>query len=426
MNSFWGGSLAALGGCLFFGALPRLVDGVGRRDVKDMSRSLSFFIGSLGLVLLANTRPFEGLLVTLPGMLLVLWSFLKRGMGPIALAKIMVPGALLLIASFSVTLIYQTAVTGHPLESPYTVASKQYHISRPFFFQSLLPIPKYRHLEFRFIYVQFETKNNERMTYLWGFMESMGDRLHDYWKFFVGPLLSIPLLLSTTRLGAKRYRFVLFTLGLLSIGALLESWIQVHYLSPAYCLFVLVLLEGARKLHSLRIKRFRIGQRLAIVLPIVCLVMLVTRAVAFDDRQIEYLKRWPPTWAFSTMRLWDRDRLQDRFEKAHGKSLVIVRYRAGFHSPHEEWIYNGADLENGKVLWARSMSAEENCELVRHYRGRTLWVIDNWGTVQKILTESESQICDPQNSIYEVNRPVTDYKPGMNLLPVYLRPRQTY
>jgi hypothetical protein len=56
MNSYWGGSLAAIGGCLVLGALPRL---------KANARPSYAMLFALGLMILANTRPFEGLMLSL-------------------------------------------------------------------------------------------------------------------------------------------------------------------------------------------------------------------------------------------------------------------------------------------------------------------------------------------------------------------------
>jgi hypothetical protein len=429
MNSFWGGSLAALGGCLFFGSLPRLVPGLGKPNIGNSSPLVYSFAGAAGLAMLAHTRPFEGLLVTFPGILLLFWFLLKQRHNRSMLINILIPALSVLTISFAALLIYQKAVTGHSFESPYQIASEQYHISRPFFFQPLLLIPKYRHLEFRYIYVHFEPELAERMGYFWGFWEVMFIRAQDYWKFFVGPLLSIPLAVSTTCLKDRNLRLVWVCLAILFIGVFFQSWIQDHYLAPAYCLLILVLLQGARKLRTLRFGGIRIGQRFSAVLPIVCLLMLAIRAAAFDEHQIEVLTHWPPNWAFSTQRLWDRDQIEDKVKSSPDKVLIIVRYRATFHSPHKEWVYNGADLQNGKVLWARSMSAEENCQLVHYYQNRKFWVVDQWGGVTRFTLENEAQICDPSNLIYEVNEPASYYESGEARRATrhsFLRPRQMY
>ena len=53
----------------------------------------------------------------------------------------------------------------------------------------------------------------------------------------------------------------------------------------------------------------------------------------------------------------------------------MVRYR-GQHSVHEEWVYNGADIDGAKVLWARDLGLEQNDKLFAYFRDRTVWLVE--------------------------------------------------
>jgi hypothetical protein len=64
MDSYWGGAVAAMGGSLVLGAVPRLA--------KSTSASASW-TASLGLMILALSRPFEALVVTFAAVAGLLW-----------------------------------------------------------------------------------------------------------------------------------------------------------------------------------------------------------------------------------------------------------------------------------------------------------------------------------------------------------------
>src|SRR5580704_5380879 len=67
-DSYWGGALAAIGGALLFGALPRLI---------RASRARDGFLAALGVVILANTRPYEGAVFSVAVGLVALWHIRK-------------------------------------------------------------------------------------------------------------------------------------------------------------------------------------------------------------------------------------------------------------------------------------------------------------------------------------------------------------
>ena len=73
MNTYWCASVAAFGGALVLGAWPRLRKRLRMRDALLMG---------LGLVILANSRPYEGLVFSLPVAGAMLWWLVGRSGRP--------------------------------------------------------------------------------------------------------------------------------------------------------------------------------------------------------------------------------------------------------------------------------------------------------------------------------------------------------
>src|SRR6202167_2502060 len=90
MNSYWCASVAALGGALVLGAWPRLRKHPRVRD--------SLLMG-LGLVILANSRPYEGFVVSLPVAAAMLWWLTgkRRPSLKLSLSRVVFPLLALLI-----------------------------------------------------------------------------------------------------------------------------------------------------------------------------------------------------------------------------------------------------------------------------------------------------------------------------------------
>jgi hypothetical protein len=86
-----------------------------------------------------------------------------------------------------------------------------------------------------------------------------------------------------------------------------------------------------------------------------------TTALAMSD---PYLR---PTWVKVR---WE---VLDWLGREPGQHVVIVRYGRR-HNIHDEWVYNGADIDGSKVLFARDLGAAENAKLVAHFAGRKVWV----------------------------------------------------
>jgi hypothetical protein len=70
----------------------------------------------------------------------------------------------------------------------------------------------------------------------------------------------------------------------------------------------------------------------------------------------------------------ERAQIESRLEQMPGKQLVIVRYSLD-HNSLDEWVYNTADIDSAKVIWAREMDSANDLELIDHYKDRKVWLV---------------------------------------------------
>jgi hypothetical protein len=134
MNSYWGGAVAATGGALLLGAAVRLV----RKPCTRYALLLA-----LGLLILGNSRPYEGFVFAVPAMLwLLAWIVRRKLWNDMEfLIHVVAPWAAALFLGGVAMLYYNWRGTGNPLLMPYMVNEHTYHITKPFLWQSANPFP---------------------------------------------------------------------------------------------------------------------------------------------------------------------------------------------------------------------------------------------------------------------------------------------
>src|SRR5579863_463862 len=225
MNSYWGGSLAAFGGALVLGALPRLRRNANSRDALLMA---------LGLAILANTRPYEGLALSLP-VALILFSWMvreKRFPVKIICQSVVAPIALVLLLTMAAIGGYDRKVTGSAFRLPYAVNAAAYSSFPPFLWQTARPVPLYHHAVMRNFYTRWREDYEESRTLrgFWG--HTMGLKVR-FWIFFLGSALTIALLSFPFVLYDRRMRAPLLIGAVFLLALSGETWIQPHYFAPA-------------------------------------------------------------------------------------------------------------------------------------------------------------------------------------------------
>jgi hypothetical protein len=347
-QNYWNGSVALLGGALLYGALPRL----WRRP-----RPATALVLVAGVALLANSRPFSGLVACVPvAVALLARAFSAKGPSLSEyLRGFAVPAMLSLAVVAGAMAYYNARVTGDPLTLPYQVHSAQYSHTPIFLWQQPRPPPDYRHDVMRDFYLGWQAEGYWAQQSL---LESFARKRGNLY-FFVTPLLMVPLVTLPWILRSRRNRFAAAVVLLGFVASLTVSGTHPHYLAPFAPVLFLLVVQGLRQMNRCHWRGRRLGP--ALVLGFAGLQLLIF-AVAF----ILYARQEPPVWATV------RARMQAELASTPGRHLVIAHYADG-HSPHEEWVANAADIDGAQVIWARSMLPDQNDALVSFFAGRRVW-----------------------------------------------------
>ena len=376
--SYWattydGGTVAAIGGALALGALPRIRRQQHARDALLMG---------LGLAILVNSRPYEGLFLSLPvGAALLVW-LLSKNAPPLKLAlqRILLPLFLMLLATVVAMGYYFWRTTGSPFNTPYLVNLRTYFVVPNFPWSRLGPMPKYNHAVMERFYTgwplgAYELARKHAILLAVTKAVSLG-------FFFLGPLLALPFVMLGIALPQgmsfedidDNTRFLLFVCGVSFVGLLLPIYFNPHYAAPITGAIYALVLLATRRLVPWCWQGKRTGLALIRFIPVMCVFLLLLRAAA-GPLHISLPEALPASWWRVGPQNLSRAQVLSRLQRDSEQHLVIVRYSAT-HYLNIEWVYNSADIDKSKVIWARDMPEAQNEELVRYFKGRRVWLLD--------------------------------------------------
>jgi len=353
VNSYWGGAVAAIGGALLLGALPRIVRKARIRDA---------LLGALGLAIMANSRPYEGLVISIPLVLALLWGTWKRWHASITLQRILAPAALLLAITAAGMMHYNYRGTGHPLVTPYEVNLEQYHPTNPFIWQPLRPEPHYRFREMQMFYYMHERALWDSYHSAMGIFSLLSEKMRFFYDVFFWRL-EIPFAVGWFFLGRNRRKSLLsWTLLIFMAGLAQVVWKPTEpYTAPATALTLAISIFGLRYLRTWkRHSGLGLAYSRAIVAVLGFWIVWGVYSMAAN----------PPKHYYNDTRA----SIVKLLDKAPGKQLVIVHYSPG-HFPYDEWVFNGADINGEKIVWARDMGPK-NQELIKYFHDRHVWWIN--------------------------------------------------
>lgn len=380
--SYWGGSLPMAGGALMFGGLAHTM---------KKPRVLASTLMACGAVLLAATRPFEGILVGVSvTVALLVWMFSRKRPDWLTIAShVVIPASAVLWFGIAILGTYNCLVTGDPFRLPYQVHEQEYGYSPLFLWKSPKPMPEYQHDAMRDYYAGWAIEDYSTQQSLAGWWLAKSEGLHQVGRFFLGGVLWLPLLLMLRRLLAqRRLRFAWVVLGVFLIAELSVCWIYPHYFAPAVPLVFLLVVQGLRHLATLP-RRGHAWARFAVP------AILVMHILALPPLFAQYVAWEPEGWQFQ------RARIEAILKDLPGEHLVFVEYGPG-HSGHEEWVYNKSNIAKSKIVWARTMGEELDSQLLRFYHDRQIWRVDA-DTEQPTLIAVENRAFDERYDAFDLD-----------------------
>lgn len=295
-QSFWGGSMAFVGAALVLGAWVRLRRTARCRDAIWLA---------LGLAVLANSRPFEGFVASLPVAVAMLswlvrtarltsnpgphltwqrrterghrrdakatetgcaldqdwrWTEVQTAPNEASLSARRRTAVFLLCAGLTISAgwmaYYNWRVTGKPWKMPYLVYEETYGAAPFFLWQPPGAIPEYRHPKIARLHDWLRKTYMHQRTSA-GFVSEKWVAMINLWHFYLGAALSFPLLALPWIVRNGRH-WIPAAIVTATVGALLTTtWSNPHYFAPAGPALFLLVIQGLRHMAA----RAKIRQR---------------------------------------------------------------------------------------------------------------------------------------------------------------------
>jgi hypothetical protein len=358
MNSYWGGAVAAIGGALVLGAVGR---------IRKRASLGSVLLLGLGIAILANSRPYEGLLFCIPaGIWLLAWlagKIKSRDSLQSRIRIVLVPLSFVMVLTLAFIGYYNWRLTGNALLFPHVLNTRTYHSTPLFLWEQLKPELTYHNQQFEDFYNGWEREDyhttwNDALNVTAEKMARMG--VEFFWPATLFLLPALPFALRD-----RKMRLLVVTFFLCIAGVFSVIWSAPHYAAPLACVIYALLVQAVRHVRTMKWKARPVGVALSRAL-----VVLLVLSTSIDVAR----RSCDPLWWTCT---GDPSRVAvtKQLLAMPGKHLIVVRY-SDDHNIHDEWVYNGADIDGSKIIWARELDPEQNAKLFFYFKNRQIWLVE--------------------------------------------------
>ena len=352
-QTYWGGSVAVLGAALLIGAWTRLM---------NQTTIPNTILLGIGLTILANSRPYEGLILSIPPIL----TLLARPLGqspPLFSGGAKHRGFLPLLPILTLAALamgyYNFRITGHPLRMPFMEYSSQYDIYPKFWFLPKHPPPTYTSEAVARIHTDFEPGDYDLLQTPVGVLRISAQRLWQLLSMHTRPwlLLLLPLAAAIAYWRNPKIKWIWITLGLFFLGLCAENWFLPNYAAPATPIILLLIVAGWKQLCTWG----RPGRFIAVASISVWLIAAAISAAAPP----------PP----DSLRFGRADLIATYPQLRTGRHLIFVHYESG-HLLHDEWVFNSADPEHSNIIWLRALGKSADAPVIQYFHDRQPWLLD--------------------------------------------------
>jgi hypothetical protein len=373
LESYWGGgAVAGSGVALVLGAAGR---------IRSRGRFIRAWPLAVGIILIWFVRPFEGGFFVLAAGALVLFDVVRRRLPANCdwrasglrsfIAVLLVCGAVTL----AFQAYYDFRVTGRVWVLPYLLHQQQYNYEPVLWIQrpttptiEANPVIREYHQEWEF------NQYKERRDLFTG----RGSWVAELEKELTPPdlkerlkvaellvVLVVILALSFLSRNDGVVRELWFVLVVSAIPLLLESFTFAHYMVAVTVTLIALVFRLIWLCYERHWPKPSIGPLLA-----ACLIAALFCGAVGNN----IFRAWREVKHPFPFRV-ERARIERELMAQDGMQVLFVRYSPE-HDPGLEWVYNGADIDGSKLIWARDLGPEQDKQLIDYYRGRHFWILN--------------------------------------------------
>jgi Protein of unknown function (DUF475) len=353
---YWGGSLTLAGGALAIGGFRRVLN-TGDHSGPRINDAI---LMALGMAVLIICRPYEGgVMILILVVTLAIAAIVRKRTQ--MLVRIAYPVAVGLAITGAWMCYYNWRVTRDPFRMPQQVYVATYNAAPVFLWQNRPPTPDYHHKQMRDFHLGWELRPYLKQRSVGGLLAGLLERtaklLRDHFRLWplLIPFAALPWALHNRWMQIALLIWAVFTAALLQV-----TWTFFHYAAPAFGLFFILAVQSLRHLRLWRWRSKPVGLFLARG----CLI-LSALSLPHTFWRIGQLNN--PRFA-------RRNQIVTRLEHEGGKHLIIVRYAPNV-SNSVEWVYNQADIDRARVIWAREMDPAQNRKLLDYFKDRRAWLL---------------------------------------------------